>query len=98
MTKQDCPYRCVVCGGKFSQEDVKLYLFFRSTKTCFGCYWEGKKKDHRTWCFGKRNKINKAGRIVRWGYNNLEHVECRDECPDRKICPLFLTQAQDPTH
>lgn len=95
MTTKDKPYRCFVCGDSFSQQDVELYNFFRSTKTCFQCYWKGKKEDHQVWCFGKRNKVNRAGRVVRWGYDGNEHVECREECPDRKICPLFLTHIKD---
>ena len=95
--RSDKPYHCIVCSAKFSRKDVKLYLFFRKTKTCFDCYVKGKKEDHRTWCFGKRNKLNKLKRIVRWGYDAVNHVECREECPDRNLCPLFLTQKSTKT-
>lgn len=90
--KQDKDYRCESCGVKFTFEDVKLYNFFRSTKTCFDCYVKGKRQAHRAWCFGKLNRVNSAGKIIRWGYDAEKHVECREECPDKEVCPLFVTR------
>ncbi len=90
-------YRCVACGEKFSDRDVRLYNFFRVQKTCCACYISGKAQDHRDWCFGKLNRLNEEGRIVRWGYDSVEHSECREECPDRSICPLFLTRVDEKT-
>jgi len=98
MTNSDPKsYRCIACGVKFSEKDVGLYDFFRVQKTCCACYVSGKAQDHRDWCFGKLNKVNPEGRIVRWGYDAVNHVECREECPDRSICPLFITRVDKKT-
>ncbi len=89
MRKTIKPFRCVVCKERFTEDDANKYNFFRVTKVCLGCYELGQKMDHREWCFGKRDKKNDEGTTVRWGHDR-ERIECKAECPDRKVCAAFL--------
>ncbi len=97
MSKTIKPFRCVVCKERFTEDDATKYTFFRATKVCFACYEAGQKMGHRDWCFGKRDKKNKAGVIIRWG-RDPEREECKVECPDRRICAAFLFVRKDGEH
>jgi len=93
MSRTKKPYECCECNRRFSEEDAARYTYFRHTKTCFDCYQEGQKKDHRVWCFGKRDKLCE-GVTVRWGYD-ATRPECSSKCPDRKICLAFQWRKKD---
>lgn len=89
MKKTIKPFRCAVCKETFTELDAFLYNFFKASKVCFGCYNNGQKADHREWCFGKRDKTNSEGVVVKWGHDP-KRIECKIECPDRRVCAAFL--------
>lgn len=68
---------CVLCESLYSEEDILNLLFFSSTRICFKCYKKLFKVKDSISCFGKTYDGNA--------------VECRELCPDRKICPKFFT-------
>lgn len=67
---------CVSCSEQYSKEDVKHGLYFPSTSTCLDCY--NRMQKSKTTCFGKKDKYDRMT------------IACRDECPDRKICKVFI--------
>lgn len=80
---------CVLCGAKFSEEDVKKGNYFVSTMVCLECYQGMQKQPHSISCFGKLTIKN--GRTVEFGYDK-EAAECSGECPDRFVCRAFVKQ------
>lgn len=80
--------QCIRCGELYSLRDVRHLRFFPSTGICESCYRRGQQTDARIWCFGKK-EVKKGSKIVRPGFNK-ESLECKAECPDRKICPYFI--------
>jgi hypothetical protein len=68
---------CVLCENLFSEEDIYQFLFFSATRICYKCYKKLFKVKTYISCFGKQYSSNA--------------VECRELCPDRKICPKFFT-------
>lgn len=77
-------FRCLLCNGRFCLKDVGKE-FFPSTSICAKCYETGQQSEN--WCFGKTD-IRDNGRTVQFGYN-ASSFECKQECPDRKICKVF---------
>lgn len=67
---------CLLCGGKFSLNDVSSGVYFSGTGVCLGCYKSLKKDESK--CFGKVDLYDK------------ETQECGIFCPDRKICKAFV--------
>lgn len=84
---------CILCGDKFSEEDIKAGLYFISTMVCKGCYDGLQSQPHSVSCFGKLSV--RRGRRVDAGYDK-EAVECSEECPDRFICRAFVKQVKAP--
>lgn len=83
---------CILCLKKFSEQDVEELNYFPNEGICFNCYLDGSKKEHRVWCFGKKNIIDAiTGKIKAFGYDPAQSPDCRRYCPDRKICYLFAT-------
>ena len=82
---------CVLCEKKFSESDIENLEFFPEQMICFSCYEKGRKKDHRTWCFGKKNVTGSSGNVVLYGYDPQASLDCRKYCPDRKVCFLFAS-------
>lgn len=80
---------CILCGGKFSEEDVKKGAYFVSTMVCKVCYEAMQNQPHSISCFGKLTV--KQGRHTAYGYDS-EAPECSGECPDRFICRVFVKQ------
>jgi hypothetical protein len=68
---------CVLCEGLYTEEDVLSLLFFSSTRVCYKCYKKLYKAKEAISCFGKQYDGNA--------------VECRELCPDRKVCPKFFS-------
>ena len=81
---------CVRCGTRFGEQDVRELCYFPSTQVCLHCYELGQSSSYALWCFGKSNVLGPAGSISEYGFN-LDAKACRDECPDRKICALFVS-------
>lgn len=81
---------CILCEKHFSIEDVKQLKFFPSTGVCFDCYLKGQNASYATWCFGKPNLYSLNDRVLEFGYDEDKKV-CQSECPDRRLCPLFMT-------
>jgi len=81
---------CILCEKHFNTQDVTELKFFPSTGICFDCYKAGVDAPYQKWCFGKTNIYGPGGRILNHGYDP-DVRECRKECPDRKLCPLFVT-------
>lgn len=68
---------CLLCGDRYSADDVLKGLYFASTGICKKCYMQGLKAENSIWCFGTFS---------------VEYLECRFDCPDRKICKYFTSQ------
>jgi hypothetical protein len=64
---------CSLCQKKYGVDDVKNSSFFASTMTCALCYSSAVRGDAQ-WCFGSFD---------------IQHRDCRIECPDRRICKLY---------
>lgn len=64
---------CVLCGERYSVEELKNGLYYVSTGVCLSCYKTVPKK--KSWCFGH--------------YNPVKYWECRGECMDSKVCRKF---------
>jgi len=79
---------CLLCGHLFNTDDIRRLQYFSSTNICFECYACGQQAAHANWCFGKTTF--KDGKVHKYGYDPRKRA-CREECPDRKICPLFVT-------
>jgi hypothetical protein len=84
-------FRCLICHGRFSEHDVELLNYFPVEMVCYEDYVKGTQQDHRMWCFGKKNVIDVAGRITRYGFDPQNSEDCRRWCDDRRICALFVT-------
>jgi hypothetical protein len=80
---------CTCCRARFEEDDVRALRFFASTSICLECYKRGQAAPYALWCFGKPNVIGKSGRIVQFGFD-VQAEECREQCPDRKLCELFV--------
>jgi hypothetical protein len=80
---------CVLCSGHFNEQDVRECRYFPSTQVCLRCYRKGQASPYGVWCFGKRNVQTPSGKVLEYGFD-LEARACREECPDRKICQLFV--------
>jgi len=70
---------------------VRTLSYFPSTRVCRSCYKRGQDAPYSAWCFGKPVIVGPNGRVLEYGYNEKAR-ECREECPDRKICPIFLAE------
>jgi hypothetical protein len=68
---------CVLCETLYTEEDILSLLFFSATRICYRCYKKLYRSDKSISCFGKQ-------------YDPMA-LECRELCPDRKICPKFFT-------
>lgn len=73
-------FQCVLCSEKFSTGDVVKGFYFASTGVCRGCYEKGQKTENSIWCFGSFS---------------VEYLECRLDCPDRKICKVFTKNQKE---
>ena len=82
---------CVLCRKRFRESDVRALLYFPSTRGCRSCYKHGQDAPYSAWCFGKPVIVGPNGRVLEYGYNEKAR-ECREECPDRKICPMFVAE------
>ena len=69
---------CVLCQLPFTLEDVRKKNFFLDSGVCYACYKKMFKLPSDISCFGKE-------------YSPLA-FECKQLCPDRKICPLFQSK------
>lgn len=76
---------CVECGEKYSEDDVFNLNYFPQTRVCFKCYQNKQRAPFTTTCFGKRSKGKQ------YGYDPMA-IECRQQCPDRKICQQFVSK------
>lgn len=72
---------CLVCNEKFSIEDVSAGRYEAETGICTSCY-KRMARDEKT-CFGEETSD------ARYGYDE-KTFECRDFCPDRRICKAFV--------
>lgn len=79
--------RCLLCPGQFSLKDVLEGRYFASTGICTDCYRAMRAAPYQVTCFGKKSKVVQ-GKPVKLGWE-ASAVECKSECPDRHICPLF---------
>lgn len=68
-------FKCLFCTETFSTADVREGLYFPSTGICLECYWN---LSRGATCFGKKSRFD------------LTTNECGHECPDRKICRVFV--------
>jgi hypothetical protein len=73
---------CLKCERKYSEQDIADLKFFPRTSICYICYRNLQKAPITIACFGKQDKMQ--------AYNPLA-VECRLICPDRTICPKFVS-------
>lgn len=69
---------CITCDELYTEIDVENFRFFPSTGVCYNCYRAMQKADTSISCFGKQ-------------YDALAN-ECRELCPDRKLCPSFANK------
>jgi hypothetical protein len=67
---------CLLCGERFTAEDIVSGSYEPETGICRKCYVK-MCKDEQT-CFGKEEFYDQAT------------LECGQYCPDRKICPSFI--------
>ena len=70
--------RCTQCRQQFSEEDVLAYNYFVQNGLCYQCCEAMRKAPVKQSCFGKKRKYDS------------DALECRDLCPDRKVCPMFV--------
>ncbi len=76
---------CVLCNEFYTEIDIENFRFFPSTRVCYNCYRQMQKQDYAISCFGKKTEDKKLG------YNGMAE-ECRELCPDRRICPNFVNR------
>ena len=74
---------CVLCEAQFSETDIESYSFFPQTRICYKCYRKLQKAPYIVSCFGKKTESS-----IKLGFDPNAH-ECRELCPDRKLCPHF---------
>ncbi len=69
---------CVRCGQSFTLDDVLRYEFFFESGLCYECCRSFFRLPEDINCFGKLyDPVNPS---------------CKRFCPDRKVCPLFMTK------
>ena len=81
---------CILCHAKFNEQSVRGLDYFATTGICFNCYLNGQKSPYVIWCFGKKDIRTLSNQLVEFGYDP-EAKACSLECPDKKICQLFVT-------
>lgn len=81
MSTKDQVFSCELCEEPYSLADIKELRFFPSTGICYACYRKGASAPPEVWCFGKKEKYKPELR------------ECSELCPDRVLCPLFVSGA-----
>lgn len=69
---------CVRCGESFTFEDTLRFEFFFESGLCYECCRILYRTPIEFNCFGK-------------AYDPL-NPSCKRLCPDRKVCPLFMTK------
>lgn len=74
---------CILCPELFSEYDILNNRFFPETRVCYNCYLKLQKSSYDISCFGKKTKNSNLG------FDQMA-VECREYCPDRKLCPKFI--------
>lgn len=72
---------CVMCGERYNVDDVAKGRYFASTGACLLCYQKLYRSDLN--CFGDRKVYDKRS------------VACRSECPDSRICRVFIKHPHD---
>jgi len=80
--------RCLLCGEKYTEEDVRTLTFFPETSGCYDCYRRMSKSPFSRTCFGKLNVVSN-GTIKHFGYDPQVSLDCSFHCPHRKVCKLF---------
>jgi len=88
--EQSAMLECILCHKKYTEDDVRGLEYFPSTGICFDCYAKGQKAAYVTWCFGKRSLVGIGNKVLALGYDPNSKA-CEKECPDRKLCPLFVS-------
>jgi len=78
-------FECLLCNELFTEIDIINFRFFIATRVCYTCYRSLQKSPFSYSCFGKKSDDKYLG------YDSLAH-ECRELCPDRKICPGFVNK------
>src|SRR5579864_99659 len=76
---------CVLCTAVYTEHDVAILNFFPATRVCWVCYRKLQKSPFKVSCFGKKSKDGNLG------FDNMA-VECREYCPDRRLCPKFANK------
>jgi len=71
-------FPCILCGTLYTPEDVGELVLI-TTGVCLICYAAGRAAPSSQWCFGKPEKYD------------ADAAECRELCPDRKICNWVVT-------
>jgi hypothetical protein len=69
---------CVLCSKRYSIQDVKSGNYFPSTGVCLGCYGQAQVGNKKLWCFGTFQ---------------ANAIECKTECPDKRICREFTNRS-----
>ena len=90
MTGREGILECVICGRRFTEQDIHFRRYFASTQVCRACYERGQKSSYSVWCFGKQSVLASGGYVLEHGYDPTAG-DCAHECPDRGICALFVS-------
>lgn len=81
--------KCVICNGSYGKGDVEEGKFSPDTLVCLSCYESMANAPRAMSCFGKGTIIIQATGERKLGYDPRAQ-ECKDLCPDRKICVRFV--------
>jgi len=76
----DPSVECILCRRSFTEVDILGYRYFIESGICEQCYKKMQALPASISCFGKNGKH---------GYDPISR-ECKQLCPDRKVCPMFL--------
>jgi hypothetical protein len=75
---------CVLCGQRYTREDIERGWYVTSTLVCAFCYRAMQSMPYERSCFGKPTVEWEDGR-VQYGYDP-QAIECFKWCPDRHVC------------
>jgi len=84
---------CLRCMERYSKKDILEGRYWLETLICSKCYLSMQKAPHSISCFGKPSiAISETKKIQ--GFD-LDMIECRELCPDRKICEKVMLSIPD---
>jgi hypothetical protein len=84
---------CLRCTERYSKKDILEGRYWLETLICSKCYMNMQRAPHSVSCFGKPSVMISDVKKIQ-GFD-LEMIECRELCPDRKICEKIMLSIPD---